>query len=924
MNSRDSYFARRDARGRTELNINTSLVPASRPKSNTGSFISLQGPSDRKPPRPLSKSQANGDSTSRALRFPSSTRRPQEEEAAVAAHESFLDNATPVEGAMADFPSRSQRDSHDLSLSPRNVTRDSLVANMLLSLDQFSMGQLAEKYGGGTSQLHSYDDAPQIESSRTWTSSSANPPSRPNGHQYSYSSDLEGADDASRASRGRRSNSSSNFQSSFQRLNSVRESVHRGQTGTSRGVHSRGGRGSKSSSTNSIDGGYGQVLGGQRWTRSGTRSASFDYGPPPTEPAQQQQLQLQQPQQAVQQSPFRVDLSNSLFADEYDAAPTPTVPGGPRRVASSQAIPRPSFDPAEPPSLDRERERKRSPTRSLKSSSGRSKNNTMTAREPPPAMPTLDLDSAPAPHIGYEKSKEVVHVNGQPSGNMPVAQAKERPGFFRRVFGSSKSSTNNASVDSPAPSHHMYPPDIDRSGNSKMQASASNPPSRDASTASTHPVLQKKPSSFFRRRKKSVTEEAPPPLPLAVQAPTLAPAPAAPIPRAAQVGVASERDRDRARHDPSPVSSLRKVMNPYLRNSTAGPGTPAAQAPSPLADITNTSPATPKGVMDNREYKREFSPDYDPSPNARIRTVEPEADDEDLRPADSPSRLPSSRPVQSETRNNSFLNLDNGSDNDDDYMAPAARRNAANTKRADGSPRPPSTNGNDDTLRASRMPTRLEPPDSDDEANPSNLALPIEGARATSPASASTGTDYKSAHSGPPSVRIDSSNNPSPKTLGAFDAAKSKLDEPEFVIGDPTEDDRQKARKIFDGNEDFIQREKAAAWMGEEGPIRQRTLQAYMELYDFKKTSVVQALRLVCQRLVLRAETQQVDRILVAFSKRWCDCNPNHGFKATGKIQLIIFPFVFVCWDRADDYRCHPHNLLLYYAAQHRFTCSRY
>lgn len=35
------------------------------------------------------------------------------------------------------------RDSHDLSLSPRQVTRDSLVANMLLSLDQLSLGQMA-------------------------------------------------------------------------------------------------------------------------------------------------------------------------------------------------------------------------------------------------------------------------------------------------------------------------------------------------------------------------------------------------------------------------------------------------------------------------------------------------------------------------------------------------------------------------------------------------------------------------------------------------------------------------------------------------------------------------------------------------------------------------------------------------------------
>jgi hypothetical protein len=126
-------------------------------------------------------------------------------------------------------------------------------------------------------------------------------------------------------------------------------------------------------------------------------------------------------------------------------------------------------------------------------------------------------------------------------------------------------------------------------------------------------------------------------------------------------------------------------------------------------------------------------------------------------------------------------------------------------------------------------------------------------------------------------VKVESAE-PSPE----LKASKS-IDEPDFVVGDPTEDDLQKAQKIYDGNEDFIQRERAAAWMGEEGPVRQRTLRAYMNLYDFQDKSVVASLRQVCNRLVLRAETQQVDRILVAFAKRWCDCNPNHGFKTTGR-----------------------------------------
>ncbi|KAF4976099.1 hypothetical protein FDECE_18506, partial [Fusarium decemcellulare] len=254
--------ARRWTRRRpyTDLNINTNTSSLASPLSRDRDIIphphtpphqddSYGAPPPTVPTVPaLSKSLPTVDS--RALRFPSST---------VDAHESFLDNPTPVEDDMADrLPHATQRDSHDLSLSPRNVTRDSLVANMLLSLDQFSMAQLSDKYGPAPgSRSHTFDETtPQFgaaEQTRSWVAANsvAGPP-RANGHQYSYSSDLEGADDSSRiSSRGRRSNSSSNFQSSFPRLNSVREG-HR--TGSSRAMHSRGGKpGSKSSSTSGVD-----------------------------------------------------------------------------------------------------------------------------------------------------------------------------------------------------------------------------------------------------------------------------------------------------------------------------------------------------------------------------------------------------------------------------------------------------------------------------------------------------------------------------------------------------------------------------------------------------------------------------------------------------------------------------------------------
>ena len=131
--------------------------------------------------------------------------------------ETFLDDITPVDPSLNKENDlergRGNRDSHDLSLSPRQITRDSLVDHMLLSLDQFSFGPDDEAFGR----------QPTVEEERLYSNFGDEEPYLPtqnfagprNGHTYSYSSDYENADDSSRfsdkLSRGRRSNSSSTF-----------------------------------------------------------------------------------------------------------------------------------------------------------------------------------------------------------------------------------------------------------------------------------------------------------------------------------------------------------------------------------------------------------------------------------------------------------------------------------------------------------------------------------------------------------------------------------------------------------------------------------------------------------------------------------------------------------------------------------------
>lgn len=450
---------------------------------------------------------------------------------------------------------------------------------------------------------------------------------------------------------------------------------------------------------------------------------------------------------------------------------------------------------------------------------------------------------------------------------------KEKQGFFSRLFGSSRSSPNTTVEPVTAPPSSVAAEPV-QSGSSKTNNAASQmkplsaPPTRDSESARQMPHVVQKKTSFFRRRKKSITEPPVPPLPL---------------PTPIDIGKTMDDSVPRAEH--SPVSSLRQVMNPYLKGSN--PATPQDLL-TPRRDSTIHTFET-DSRMENNRTTRGFSPEYDPSPSATIRTVKSTSalKNQGSRwrsQLESPMRSPPDVPTKPTNNSASTTFLHDSSD--DGERGPASGRK----QRQRAETGKPSSSGT--TYKSKTTPASLglqgtaESDLSKQKASP-NLLLQTnigEGDEILAGLEVPGGSIRHSSSrptlsrpgSSVPSVVVDSSQA-SPQI------PSGPLDEPEVAVGEPTEDDRQKAQGIFDGDEDFIQKEKAAAWMGEEGPVRQRTLRAYMDLYDFENQSVLAALRQICFRLVFRAETQQVDRILVAFSKRWCDCNPTHGFKTSGK-----------------------------------------
>lgn len=907
---------RRSQRRRPDLNINTTpprdVVPSTPPA--------------RKAMAPTKGSGSKPPVSSRALKMPqppSSSTTASSQESPFG--DSFLDNLTPVDMVnkennpdfLSDRATKNFRISHDLSLPARQVTRDSLVTNMLLSLDAFSLGQMNTP----PTSSAPFDDPPNTTyGSLSMTSrmhSSYNNNNSGHGHSYTYSSDLDGTDDGasriSNFSRGRRSNSSSGFQSSLGRINSMRETTSaRGNTMTSsRTIHSRGGKTSKSSSTNSIDAGYAQVLSSQRWAHGiGGRSSSFDYGQRPSLMSSNANGRA-----------WNLEFTDTFLTEDYEAAPTPTVPGGPRRPTMPSASVPPPIPPLEPQPKSPRSERKKS----IRSRSGTAGRSAQPKFELPPLVP-VELDSAPAPHVGYEKSKEKDPLSSASSGSMTspaMSGTRDKPGFFRRVFGSTRNLASAFESASSATSAHNSSTSVEtqeRPNAKPPQHIASQMTSPDSPQLhhSQHHVVQKK-SSFFRRRKKSVAD--PPPVPQPQQQQHQQP-PLAPIelprpvenphlPRAMDPSVEKLKVLDNP--EPSPVSSLRQVMNPYLKGSN--PSTPGIP-PTPRQERGTVSPEydVEDREEDRRRKLRGFSPDYEPSPNATIRTVKSHSA---LNTRSRESMLGNTPPIPSPvvtpikempapTAARTKLSRDATSFFNDDNSDTEDSKPRLKVTLHGGFPTPPARHLNEkprDSPSSQRQETEehdipqseaspsllLQPNVSDEEGRRGSLGLPIQDQQDSTRSSSST--DYPSrSRSSLPSVRVE-------KAEASDKKSGSPLDEPEVAVGEPTEDDRQKAKRVFDGNEDFIQKDRAASWMGEEGLVRQRTLHAYMELYEFTEKSILSSLREVCGRLVLRAETQQVDRILVAFSKRWIACNPNHGFKAFDVIHTMCYSIMLLNTD---------------------------
>jgi len=762
--------------------------------------------------------------------------------------DAFPDDTTATDTANSSNESGDERDPHDLSLSPKHAARTSIVDNMLQSLDQFS---------AGTSVLDDYRLFHSVLESDFYNRDSPASSSHGRYRGHTFSSSLSSETDLAyeegvshygiQTANGRRSNSLRGTSSvrGYEGLYS-RTQPHAGSSS----LVYRPRKGSKGSSSSNYD--FGPSSSRNRAdSGSDAQSASIDYDGRAPFP------------------PFPEDYE-PLRYDDLDAAPTPSIPAGPRKYHSpSQSDYQNTLNPQSSmtPIASRRNSIKSPPDQGKKKH--RPENiGTATIRrpvdlelEPPPPLGDSLDPPAPSPTISYNKPI----FPPPPDPNPP----KERPGFFRRVFGSAKNSTPD---DASYLSHHDN--DFPKVG---RQPSKIDVPGPNTSVRSEGRQVVNKKSSFFRRRKKSVVDSVPPPISIPQH---LAP-----------------KALDLMKPEPSPVSSLRQVMNPYISE-----GVPAPNRSSREYHGRETSAED----ADHAKYASLASQ------KKRGSSVPPSSGSRYKYPGANP-------PVPSGGLDTSFLANSSGDE-------------ASTTKSVDigvTSPlSPPVSRDTDSESLGSPTQGRLAPPLPQISVPGTTLSPVVEDFPQKTPETPEAANPAKMPTPGTDSVLSETSNyftaastpviqSEEPKPAESSDTKQD--DTPKDGEGShPTIADREQAQKLFDSQDEVVGNEPAAAWLGD--PDRAVIREAYMDLFDWSNMHILAGLRSLCNRLILKGETQQIDRVLDAFSTRWCRCNPHHGFKAAGLLSLfskLLFLYLTV-------FRRGAYDLLLSSSLEYRPPSRRY
>ncbi|KAJ8076839.1 hypothetical protein PM082_001262 [Marasmius tenuissimus] len=143
-------------------------------------------------------------------------------------------------------------------------------------------------------------------------------------------------------------------------------------------------------------------------------------------------------------------------------------------------------------------------------------------------------------------------------------------------------------------------------------------------------------------------------------------------------------------------------------------------------------------------------------------------------------------------------------------------------------------------------------------------------------------------------VRFPSSSRPPSFNRHGSDGLPLTNDE---LNGDMETRGQELAMKCWNEDEEFLAKDKIAEWLGGTGRINKIALQHYMDQFDFNAQSLDSAFRGLCAKLHLKGETQQIDRLLEEFSRRYWDCNPSGVYGSSNIVHAVTYSLLLLNTD---------------------------
>ncbi|KAI9469296.1 hypothetical protein BDB00DRAFT_264969 [Zychaea mexicana] len=95
----------------------------------------------------------------------------------------------------------------------------------------------------------------------------------------------------------------------------------------------------------------------------------------------------------------------------------------------------------------------------------------------------------------------------------------------------------------------------------------------------------------------------------------------------------------------------------------------------------------------------------------------------------------------------------------------------------------------------------------------------------------------------------------------------------------------------------YADMEHIAEWIGNGKPLSVNILQHYFLYFDFTNMRLDDAFRKLCGKLHMKAESQQIDRILVEFANRYWDCNPSCVFGNSDVVHAVVYSLLLLNTD---------------------------